>query len=83
MKDIKKRTTICSNIKKHIAICATLKIFELKNIKFSFYQTHDMRDIQNWIELSKLPQSYQDMGGYDGMKEIYNKKISRNKKRNG
>lgn len=73
--------TICKNVKKHIANCAKVKIFTLDDIKRQFYQFYDMRMKKNWEELGKLSQSYIDMGGYEGMKEIFNKKISRNAKR--
>lgn len=73
--------TICKNVKKHIANCAKYKIFALDEIKHRFYLSYDMRMKKNWEELGKLSRSYKDMGGYEGMREIFNKKISRNKNR--
>lgn len=73
--------TICKSAKKHIAECARRKIFAFDEIKRKFYQSHDMRIKKNWEELGKLSQSYKDMGGAEGMRGIFNKKISRNARR--
>lgn len=73
--------TICKSVRKHIAECARRKIFTFEEIKRKFYQLHDMRIKKNWEELGKLSQSYKDMGGAEGMREIFNKRISRNTKR--
>lgn len=70
--------TICRSVKKHIAECAKEKYLHFDEIKRKFYQSYDMRIKKNREELGKLSQSYKDMGGAEGMREIFNKRISRN-----
>lgn len=75
--------TICKSVKKHIAECAKRKVFTFDNIKQIFYLMYDMRMKKNREELGKLSQTYKNMGGAEGMREIFNKRISRNIQRSG